>query len=452
MPIQIPADTTPRVETNPDGSLILHFDRKRTPDPETTSIETTEVADVDVTADVTAVADNDVTFTLKRHKTDVFDGKLALAKSLVATHGNDARTAAIERMFVGRCDEQPGDHLIEAHRKYFFTISHQRGSVLSIAQALDSPSPTIKLGKLAGLKMLNDRKVAVRAKKMREKQQTGRLAIYDGQQMFTALYDAARAVVLTEPTDETAVICEDLLRFNLQLRMNEGCPHAVRDDGHRLSVDDFVFVRGGICTFKAGSKSHSNFCRAEYGKICLFDHETTKGLLKHVFFDGRKGIGNDRKAELSRTQLEHHHGIMQYITDVSDKYSRGKWRGIGASFLIKLFDDETAVCSEMGSVSTAQASLDHVSSNTTAGYLAYKFEGDEPQKLAKSRWKTASARSRCIRALRTRTRPPRRTPPPIGHEQEGGREWNLAFDSTCQMWPCTCRHLDCRVAVHVAAQ
>ena len=73
---------------------------------------------------------------------------------------------------------------------------------------------------------------------------------------------------------------------------------------------------------------------------------------------------------------------MQYITDVSDKYTRGKWRGIGASFLIRLYDDETAVCSEMGTVATAQASLNHVSSNTTAGYLAYKFEGD-PQKIGK---------------------------------------------------------------------
>ena len=104
-------------------------------------------------------------------------------------------------------------------------------------------------------------------------------------------------------------------------------------------------------------------------------------LLKHIFFDGRKGIGNERRTVLSRSQLEHH-GIMQYIADVSDKYTRGKWRGIGASFLIKLFDDETTVCSEMGSVATAQASLNHVSSNTTAGYLAYKFEG-EPQKIGK---------------------------------------------------------------------
>ena len=171
------------------------------------------------------------------------------------------------------------------------------------------------------------------------------------------------------------MLCEDLLAFSLQLRQNEACQHAPRDDGHRLSVDDFVFVRDGICTFKAGSKSHSNVPRAEYDKICLFDDETTKGLLRHVFFDGRKGIGNERKAVLSRAQLENH-GIMQYITDVADKYSRSKWRGIGASFLIKLVDDQTTVCAEMGSVSTAQASLDHVSSNTTAGYLAYKFEGD----------------------------------------------------------------------------
>ena len=375
MSIQIPADTTLRVETNPDGSLILHFDRKRPLETETTAIEATEVADVDVTG--TVADDVATTFTLKRHKTDVFDGKLTLAKSLVALQDNDAKTPAIERMFAERCEEKQGDDLIEAHRKYFFTLSTQRDSVLSIAQALDPTFPTIKMGKLAGLKMLNDKKLAVQAKKMREKQQTGRLAICDGQQMFTALYDAARTVVLTEATDETAVICEDLLAYSLQLRQNEACQHAPRIDGHRLSVDDFVFVRDRICTFKAGSKSHSNFCRAEYDKACLFDHETTKGLLKHVPFDGRKGIGNERKAVLSRAQLEHH-GIMQYIADVAGKYSRSKWRGIGARFLIRLFHDQTAVCAEMGSVSTAQASLGHVSSNTAAGYLAYKFEGDEP--------------------------------------------------------------------------
>ena len=134
------------------------------------------------------------------------------------------------------------------------------------------------MGKLAGLKMLNDKKLAVQAKKMREKQQAGRLAIRDGQQMFARLYDAAKSVVLTEPSDETAVFCEDLLRFSLQLRMNEECPHAHRDDGHKLSVDDFV-IQDRICTFKAGSKSHDDKPRAEYDKICLFDDEMTRGLL-----------------------------------------------------------------------------------------------------------------------------------------------------------------------------
>ena len=379
MSIQIPADTTLRMESNPDGSLTLHFDRKRPHEPETTAIEETEIED----ADVTAVGDDAATtFTRKRHKGAVFDEKMALAKTLVATQGNGARTAAIERMFIERCEEKPGDELIETHRKYFFTVSPQRDSVISIAQVLDSTFPTLKLGRLAGLKMLNDRKVALQAKQIQDKQQTGRLIIRDGQQAYTALYDAARSVVLTEPSDETAVLCEDLLRFSLQLRMNEGCPHVPRDDGHKLSVDDFV-IQDRICTFKAGSKSHDDKPRAEYDKVCLFDDQTTKGLLKHVFFDGRTGIRNERKALLSRTQLEHH-GIMQHITDVADKYTRGKWRGIGASFLIRLYDDETAVCAEMASVSTAQASLDHVSSNTTAGYLAYKFEGDSPpQKLGK---------------------------------------------------------------------
>ena len=127
------------------------------------------------------------------------------------------------------------------------------------------------------------------------------------------------------------MLCEDLLAFSFQLRQNEACPHAPRDDGHRLSMDDFV-VRDRICTFKAGSKSHSNMPRAEYDKFCLFDDETTKGLLRHIFYGGRRSIGNERKAVLSRSQLDKY-GIMQYITDVSDKYTRGKWRGIGASSL-----------------------------------------------------------------------------------------------------------------------
>ena len=161
MSLHIPSDTTLQVQSNPDGSLILHF-RKRPLETETTAIEATEVAD----ADAATVADNDATTsTLKRHKGAVFDEKMTFAKSLVATQGNDARTTALERLFVARCEEKPGDDLIEAHRKYFFTVSSKRDSVLSIAQALDSSFPMIEMGKLAGLKMLNNRKLAVQAKK-----------------------------------------------------------------------------------------------------------------------------------------------------------------------------------------------------------------------------------------------------------------------------------------------
>ena len=148
----------------------------------------------------------------------MFDEKLALAKSLVAIEGNEARTDALERMFVARCEEQPGDELIEQHRKLFFTISSQRGSVLSIAQTLDPSFPTVKLGKLTGLKTLNDRKLSLQTKSLEHKQQKGRLVIRDGQQMFSALYDTARAVVVTKPTDEAAVLCEDLTRFNYSCR------------------------------------------------------------------------------------------------------------------------------------------------------------------------------------------------------------------------------------------
>ena len=254
------------------GRSLSDFDRKRPLEPETTTIEATEDADVTGTvADDTATT----TFTRKRHKTAVFDEKLTLAKTLVALQGNDARTAAIERMFVERCEEKPGDELIEAHRKYFFTISPQRDSVLSIAQALDPTFPTIKMGKLAGLKILNDKKLAVQAKQMQDKQETGRLVIRDGQLAYTALYDAAKTVISTEPSDETAVLCEDLLAFSLQLRMNEASPHAHRDDGHKLSADDFV-IQDRVCRFAGGSKSHSNVPRSKYDKICLFDDDTTK--------------------------------------------------------------------------------------------------------------------------------------------------------------------------------
>ena len=117
MSLHIPVGTMLRVETHLDGSLTLHFDRKRPHEPETTPIEATEITDADVTAvaDVTAT-----TFTRKRHKGAVFDEKLTLAKTLVATQGNDARMTAIERMFIERCEEKPGDELIEAHRKHFF--------------------------------------------------------------------------------------------------------------------------------------------------------------------------------------------------------------------------------------------------------------------------------------------------------------------------------------------
>ena len=95
MPLHISADTALRVDTNADGSLTLHFDRKRPLDTETTAIE--ETTDVDVTG---TVADDTATpFALKRHKTGVFSEKMALAKTLVALQDNDARTAAIKRMF-----------------------------------------------------------------------------------------------------------------------------------------------------------------------------------------------------------------------------------------------------------------------------------------------------------------------------------------------------------------
>jgi hypothetical protein len=56
-------------------------------------------------------------------------------------------------------------------------------------------------------------------------------------------------------------------------------------------------------------------------------------------------------------------------------------RGLGARFLIALFDDKTKACPELGAIATAQASLGHRHANTTAIYLSYPFEGDDPAKI-----------------------------------------------------------------------
>ena len=63
----------------------------------------------------------------------------------------------------------------------------------------------------------------------------------------------------------------------------------------KLSADDFV-IQDRVCRFAGGSKSHSNVPRSKYDKICLFDDDTTRGLLRHIFSDGRKTIGNERKS------------------------------------------------------------------------------------------------------------------------------------------------------------
>ena len=130
MSIQIPADTTLRVNTNPDGSLTLHFDRKRPLDPETTPIEATEDADVTV-----AVADDAATtFTLKRHKTAVFrreDGPRQDARGIY-------RATTRERLLSSAClssdaRRSPGIDLLDAQRSTFSRL------VRSVTASYPSP-------------------------------------------------------------------------------------------------------------------------------------------------------------------------------------------------------------------------------------------------------------------------------------------------------------------------
>ena len=49
--------------------------------------------------------------------------------------------------------------------------------------------------------------------------------------------------------------------------------------------------------------------------------------------------------------------------------------------MIALFDDETKVCPGLGAITTAQASLGHKSMSTSAIYLSFPFDGDEPDKI-----------------------------------------------------------------------
>ena len=56
-------------------------------------------------------------------------------------------------------------------------------------------------------------------------------------------------------------------------------------------------------------------------------------------------------------------------------------RGLGARFLVALFDDKTKVCPGLGPITTAQASLGHKSMSTSAIYLSFTFDGDEPIKI-----------------------------------------------------------------------
>ena len=56
-------------------------------------------------------------------------------------------------------------------------------------------------------------------------------------------------------------------------------------------------------------------------------------------------------------------------------------RGLGARFLVALFDDKTKACPELGAITTAQASLGHRHAATAAIYLSYPFVDETPAKI-----------------------------------------------------------------------
>ena len=372
--IPIPPGTTPRIVYG-DKMVTVHFDTTPTKQPLEKDDAQETADDGSVDAAVSAEGD-DVRVQGKMARKSPNAEQLAFAHRLVVAID---KPAELTQIFTERYDSLPGDEHIEKHRKYIFQIAKGQNSVLSLAQEIDPSIETIKMGSIPALKEYNAKKIAHQDAAQQLVQANGKVRISNPQELYRKLCVAAEKVIQATPSPETILLAEDLIAFSLELRQNEACPLTLRGDGHQLSSTDFK-IENGICTFAGGSKTHDGQPRAPFAKVCLFPDRIMAELIAHVFDNMRSKMSNGVTTAKALANLEKN-GILGHFETITKPFQRRDMRGLGARFLIALFDDKTKACPELGAIATAQASLGHRHANTTAIYLSYPFEGDDPAKI-----------------------------------------------------------------------
>ena len=371
--LQIPPDHTPRIEIK-DDTIVVHFDRI---DSCKRPLEADE-SSVDVSVDADDAEEEGVVVRVKGKKARKTpdDTMLAFARRVVAATDKSIELAQI---FEELHAETPGGDHIEKHRKYVFQISKGQNSVLSLAQEIDASIGTFKMGSIEALREYNVRKIEHQNATEQPVQENGKVRVSNPQELYNKLVAAAEQVVQEPPSPESILLAEDLLAFSLALRSNEACPPKLRGDGHQLSAADFE-IESNMCTFRAGSKTHDGKPRAPFEKVCLFADDIMRGLLAYVFNNTRPKMSNGATNEKSLAELKKR-GILDHFEAAKRPFQRRDMRGLGARFLVALFDDKTKVCPGLGPITTAQASLGHKSMSTSAIYLSFPFDGDEPDKI-----------------------------------------------------------------------
>jgi len=371
--IPIPISATPRIVYG-NNIVTVHFDTTPTKRP-LEDDDAQETADDGSVGAAVSAEGNDVRVQGKMARKSPDAEQLAFAHRLVVAID---KPAELTQIFTERYNSLPGDQYIESHRKFIFQIAERQNSVLSLAQEIDPSIDTIKMGSIPALKEYNAKKIAHQDAAQQLVQQNGKVQISNPQGLYNKLLAAAEKVIQATPTPETILLAEDLIAFALELRQNEACPLKMRNDEHQLSSTDFL-IEKNICTFSGGSKTHDGQPRAPFAKVCLFPDKTMLGLITHVFDNMRPKMSNGATTAKSLAELEKH-GIFDHFQGITKQFQRRDMRGLGACFLIALFDDNTKVCPGLGAITTAQASLGHRDAATTAIYLSYPFVGETPVK------------------------------------------------------------------------
>ena len=104
------------------------------------------------------------------------------------------------------------------------------------------------------------------------------------------------------------------------------------------------------------------------------------GLVTHVFDNMRPKMSNGATTAKALAELKKR-GIVDHFKEITKPFQRRDMRVVGSRFILALFDDKTKAFPELGAIATAQAPLGHRHAGTTAIYLSYPFEGDDPAKI-----------------------------------------------------------------------